>query len=147
MIVTTNEPTKDELDRVAMDNPFPDLDVESRVDYIIKDNQVFLCGSRSVSSGSFAFPQRSVCQITGSKDMEPITVGPDGILYSFSTIHVSATRDVPYSIGYVDFPNGLRVLAQVRDLPDDPTCDISVTLKANANDWWVEPNIQKGSMA
>lgn len=135
-----NEPTEDEFDRAVADSPYADLDIDTRVDYVRRDGQVFLCASQSISSGSLAFPQRSTCQMTGTADMEPICIGPDGTLYSFSTIHVSATRTVPYTIGYVDFPNGLRVLAQVRNIPGNMRCDTPVTLKADAASWWVEPN-------
>jgi uncharacterized protein len=45
---------------------------------------------------------------------EPDTAGPacaTGRLYSWSTVHVSASRPVPYTLGYVDLEDGLRVLA------------------------------------
>lgn len=34
-----------------------------------------------------------------------------GRLYTWSTVHVSASRPVPYTLGYVDLEDGLRVLA------------------------------------
>ena len=36
-----------------------------------------------------------------------------GRLYSWSTVHVSASRPVPYTLGYVDLDDGRRVLAQL----------------------------------
>lgn len=45
---------------------------------------------------------------------EPDPVRPacaTGRLYSWSTVHVSASRPVPYTLGYVDLDDGLRVLA------------------------------------
>lgn len=45
---------------------------------------------------------------------EPDPAGPactTGRLYSWSTVHVSASRPVPYTLGYVDLDDGLRVLA------------------------------------
>ncbi|OHZ01652.1 hypothetical protein BC443_11305 [Salinicola sp. MIT1003] len=120
--------------------PFDDLDLESRQDFMIDDGQVLLCGSRSPSSGNLAFPQRTVCQQTGARDMTPITFGPRGTLYSFATVHVSSSRKVPYTIGYVDFDNGLRVLAEVR-APDPQAlaCDIPVELDADKACWYVVP--------
>lgn len=34
-----------------------------------------------------------------------------GRLYSWSTVHVAAGRPTPYTLGYVDLDDGLRVLA------------------------------------
>lgn len=120
--------------------PFEDSDFEDRQDFIIDGDEVFLCGSRSRSSGSLAFPRRTVCQDTGARDMEPITFGPLGTLYSFSTVHVSSSRDVPYTIGYVDFENGLRVLAELRtQAPEALTCDKPVKLVTEGTRWYVTP--------
>jgi uncharacterized protein len=47
---------------------------------------------------------------------EPDTAGPacaTGRLYSWSTVHVSASQPVPYTLGYVDLDDGLRVLARL----------------------------------
>src|SRR3546814_10819332 len=49
-----------------------------------------------------------------SSDFQCVEVGPEGVLYSFSTVHVSSSQPVPYTIGYVDFPGDVRVLAKVR---------------------------------
>ncbi|SPF81514.1 Zn-ribbon domain-containing OB-fold protein [Pseudoprimorskyibacter insulae] len=124
---------------VADAGPIADLDFSSRQDFTRRDGAVFLNASRSASSGSMAFPARTICQETAARDMEPIEVGPAGVLYSHSTIHVSATRQTPYTIGYVDFPNGLRVLAQVRGIAADAGCDIPVVLDADADGWFVVP--------
>lgn len=36
-----------------------------------------------------------------------------GRLYTWSTVYVSASRPVPYTLGYVDLDDGLRVLARL----------------------------------
>lgn len=71
--------------------------------------------------------------------MEPETFGPLGALYSFSTVYVSSSRQVPYTLGYVDFPDGLRALARVREGRAALRCDVPVVLRADDEDWWVEP--------
>lgn len=100
-------------------------------------DRVLLRGARSLSSGVPAFPARPICSRTGARDMRPETFGPEGTLYSFSTVHVSASRAVPYTLGYVDFPDGLRALALVRG--EGLRCDMAVRLAADAEGWWVEP--------
>lgn len=121
--------------------PVADLKADEAPSFVMQDGEVLLRGSRSRSSGSMAFPQRYVCLETGTRDMEPFLFGPEGVLYSFATIHVSSTREVPYTLGYVDFPNGVRVLAHVRQEPDGPpvACDQPVKLCAEDAHWYVTP--------
>jgi uncharacterized OB-fold protein len=121
--------------------PLADLAIDERQDFMVADDGVVkLIASRSASSDSLSFPQRSICQVTGARDMSAEPVGPHGSLYSFSTIHISATRQTPYTLGYVDFESGLRVLAEVRGASSDALiCDLPVTLACDATGWWVEP--------
>ncbi|MBP2227879.1 putative OB-fold protein [Azospirillum agricola] len=125
--------------------PFRDLQAAPSAQFEIVDGAVLLKGSLCRSSGSKAFPARRVCLDTGATDMEPILIGPRGSLYSFSTVHVSSARPTPYSIGYVDFENGVRVLAQV-DVPAGATlaCDSPVELRAEGDRWFVVPVDGKG---
>ena len=122
--------------------PRADLLAIGRVDVKTKDGAVLLCGSRSRSSRVEVFPASSICPETGAHDMESVEFGPDGILYSFSTVHVSSTRAVPYTIGYVDFPTGLRVLAHIRGESKLLGCGVPVRLAAEGQQWWVEPKGQ-----
>jgi uncharacterized OB-fold protein len=130
--------------------PFHDLSPEQPREFEREGAQVMLRGSRSRSSGSMAFPARAVCMETGARDMEPFYFGPYGTLYSFSTVHVSATRDTPYTIGYVDFPNGVRILANVEwsEAADKAgaeilgaalQCDMRVEVRAVGDRWFVVP--------
>jgi uncharacterized OB-fold protein len=106
--------------------------------------RVMLRGSTSRSSGSKAFPPREVCLETGARDMEPALFGPRGTLYSYTTVHVSSVRPTPYTIGYVDFEGGVRVLAHVELPAGKPTelmCDTVVELRAVEERWFVVPVI------
>ncbi len=122
--------------------PFKDIAEGPRPNpFELRDGQVLLRGSRSRSSGSMAFPTRDVCLETGARDMEPMLFGPYGTLYSFATVHVSSTRPTPYTLGYVDFPNGVRVLALVDPSVDVAglTCDTPVEVRADGDQWFVVP--------
>lgn len=125
--------------------PIEDLKTSEEPPFVLRDGVVYLRGSRSRSSGSMAFPERQVCLETGARDMEPFLFGPDGVLYSYTTVHVSSSREVPYMLGYVDFPNGVRVLAHVREV--DPNalagCDQAVRLRAEGDTWYVVPAEKK----
>jgi uncharacterized OB-fold protein len=122
--------------------PFNDLERIGRTTFEVRDGVVYLKGSVSRSSGSRAFPAREVCLETGARDMQPMLFGPRGRLYSFSTVHVSSSRPTPYTIGYVDFENGVRVLAAVEAASGRPLeCDIDVELRADGDRWFVTPII------
>jgi len=127
--------------------PFTDLAVSDQSSFEIRDGAVLLRGSVSRSSGSRAFPARLVCHETGARDMEPMTFGPRGTLYSYSTVHVSSSRPTPYTIGYVDFDNGVRVLAQVESAGEMLACDQPVELRADGARWFVSPVSQQGASA
>lgn len=120
-------------------HPIQDLVAPEGGHFKIVAGHVLLIGSRSRSSGSLAFPRREVCLTTGARDMEDMSFGPRGTLYSFATVHVSSSRPVPYTIGYVDFENGVRVLAHV--MGDEATleCDMPVELRSDGERWYVEP--------
>lgn len=83
----------------AAHRPVADLDIESREDFRIDSDEVLLVAGRSASSGEMTFPQREFCPVTGARDMARVTFGPCGVLYSFSTIHVSSSRPTPYTLG------------------------------------------------
>lgn len=126
--------------------PLKDMPEQGRQpDFVVEGEVVLLLGSRSKSSGVQAFPRRDVCPQSGARDMETIMVGPRGVLYSYSTVHVSATRKTPYTIGYVDFPDGVRVLAPI-ELTEtqlaELKCDASVEVRAEGERWYVSPLVE-----
>jgi len=126
--------------------PFGDLAPGSSgnplADYEMIDGETFLRGAR-FASGIPAYPKRPLCPETGHPEQVEELFGPRGTLYSYSIVHVSSTRDVPYAIGYVDFPSSLRVLAIIR-IPAGHTlaCDCTVVLQSDGERWWVEPEGQ-----
>lgn len=120
--------------------PLPDLADAAEPAFAVRDGKTLLRGGESASSGIRTFPRRYVCPETGARDVAEFLFGPSGKLYSFSQVHVSTSRPVPYTIGYVDFPEGVRVLAEIR--ASDPsvlTCDLPVELRAEGGAWFVVP--------
>jgi uncharacterized OB-fold protein len=120
--------------------PFADLATLLKPAFELVDGHVMLKGGVSRSSGSLAFPQRDVSMDGGLRDLEPVLFGPRARLYSFATVHVSSTRPTPYTIGYIDFDNGVRVLANIETEPGhDLVCDETVELRADGARWFVVP--------
>ena len=64
------------------------------------------------------FPPREVCPKCFSEgeegEMEKLKLSSKGKLYSYSIVQVAPKRFMPpYGLGYVDFPEGVRVLGQL----------------------------------
>lgn len=140
--VTFSDPSAQSSGAVIGDDamPFKDLAEAITPRFEVGDDGVKLLGSISQSSGTVYFPARQVSQEGGKRDLSPVAFGPYGTLYSYSTVHLSSTRPTPYTIGYVDFDNGARVLAEVKANPSAPLgCDIPVELRADDGQWFVVP--------
>lgn len=94
------------------------------------DNDVLhLIGSHCKKCGQNYFPAREICpRCFAEGEMEKIRISNQGKLYSYSIVHVAPKQfSPPYAVGYVDFPEGVRVLGQLttRD-PDELQLDMDV---------------------
>jgi len=78
------------------------------------DGVAHLNGTRCPRCDMVAFPSRSVCHRCGGADLAPALISPRGTLYTWTTVHVSSSRATPYTLGYIDLPEELRVLALVQ---------------------------------
>src|SRR5699024_12183021 len=64
-----------------------------------------VCDSRS-------FPPREICIQCMSYDLKTVDLPDKGTLYSYSTVHVSSAKETPYTLGYVDMIDVIRVIGQ-----------------------------------
>jgi uncharacterized OB-fold protein len=75
---------------------------------------VRLHGSRCGRCGAVAFPAHEACPSCGEIGQDSVLLSPVGTLYSFSEIHVAPRGfATPYSVGYVDLPEGVRLFGQI----------------------------------
>jgi uncharacterized OB-fold protein len=73
-----------------------------------------LFGGACAACGTRTFPQQNVCPSCMSEDINEEAMPRRGSVYSYSTMHVGAPRwHVPFSVGYVDLPNGVRVFTHL----------------------------------
>ena len=81
-----------------------------------------LLGSRCVTCRTPSFPKSSVCRNPecASSQIEDAALDPRGTLWSFSVQHYPPPPPakyeepyVPYALGLIDLPEGLRVLARI----------------------------------
>jgi len=82
---------------------------------IADDGVVELIGSRCTACGTVYLPQSITCARCGGRTFTALTLAPAGTLYSYSIVHRSGGvwPDL-YAVGYVDFPEGVRVFGQLR---------------------------------
>lgn len=95
-----------------------------------------LRGSRCRACGERFFPQRQVCFRCAARELEPVALGPSGELYSFATVHVGPAGGVPYTLGYVDLDEGIRVLTRIAPSDQELRPCIPVRLVVAADGSW-----------
>ena len=100
--------------------PFSDLEIRASTRLEIDGDECFLVGVGCQECGALAFPCRQVCPECMSSDVVGARLANRGILYSFTTVHVSAGRPTPYTIGYVDLDDGVRVLCEIDVASGEP---------------------------
>ncbi|MBI4278235.1 MAG: Zn-ribbon domain-containing OB-fold protein [Armatimonadetes bacterium] len=71
-----------------------------------------LVGTRCRACGAHFFPRRAVCARCLGADVEAVRLSAEGILYTYTVVHQSTPEfPTPYILGYVDLPEGVRLLA------------------------------------
>lgn len=89
----------------------------------------YLKGYRCRACGQLDFPKLSPCPNCWGEEFDVVPLSRRGKLYSFSDIYVGqAGMKPPYSFGYVDLPEDLRIFAQLEGAPGSFMCDEEVEL-------------------
>lgn len=79
------------------------------------DGNVELIAARCRSCGTLHLPAVPVCANCYSDQFDPAALHGPGKLYAHTVIHVPPAGYPPiYAVGYVDFPEGVRVFGHVR---------------------------------
>ena len=102
----------------------PDLDRKSfrPVEFeVTPEGEGFLLGSRCTECEAYFFPIRAACARCLHQELETIRFSTTATLYTFSVVRQSTPDfEVPYALGYVDLPEGVRVMTQLTGLePED----------------------------
>jgi len=77
-----------------------------------------LVGFRCKECGASVFGPAIFCQQCTSTDLEPVDLGGNGTLFSFTIVRIPPAGwpgPVPYVLGQVELPQGPQVLAEVID--------------------------------
>ena len=96
-----------------------------------------LMGSRCKDCSTVVYPRAHVCHHCRGVRLVPEDLPNEGVLQAFTRVQVSSDRPVPYTIGYVDLPGDVRLLAPLKD-SDELGCDVPVTLVGDSSGWAFE---------
>ena len=69
--------------------------------------------------GKVYFPHRLICRECKCREFTTINISPIGKLISYTVIHTPASQfkdESPYALGICEFPEGIKVTAQVVDI-------------------------------
>lgn len=81
---------------------------------IAADGSARLEGGRCKACAALSFPRAAVCTQCLSLEVDGTALSSEGRLYSYSVVHQAPKGwKVPYALGYVDLPEGIRVLAHI----------------------------------
>jgi len=73
-----------------------------------------LRAARCLDCDTRVFPAATVCPSCNGERMAELPLSDTGTLYAFSTVHIApAMWQTPYTIGYVDLPEGVRVFGKI----------------------------------
>lgn len=79
-----------------------------------KEGRVRLVAGYSKESNNWTFPKYLADPVSFSDEVEERLLSPTGELHSFTVVRRSMPEfPVPYALALVDFPEGVRVMAQV----------------------------------
>jgi uncharacterized protein len=86
--------------------------------WVIEGDGLHLLGNHCRNCRQSYFPPRDVCPKCFAEgkesQMENVKLSSRGKLYSYSIVQVAPKRFLPpYALGYVDLPEGVRVLGQM----------------------------------
>ncbi len=85
-----------------------------------EDGQPHLLGSRCSACGKVFFPQQSLCtECFKEGTLKECSLSTQGKLYAFTIVERESLAPkgftVPYAYGYVELPEGVRVLSKIID--------------------------------
>ena len=73
-----------------------------------------LIGARCTACDAHYFPMRRTCARCLSRDVERVPLSTHGTLYTYTIVRQSIPAfEVPYVLGYVDLPEGVRLMSQI----------------------------------
>ena len=122
---------------------YPYSDLGRHIAFMNGPDGVAIVGSRCSDCKTTMVGPRDVCNGCVGQDLQQIPLGPQGILYSYTTLHVSPLSPQPFTLGYVDLDQGARILSVIEGPIEQLSCDLRVVLVTDGETWSFvsEPNV------
>ena len=80
-----------------------------------------LLANKCKSCGQLFFPKAKLCLACLHEDLDEAPLSRRGTLYSYTIAHMpSSFFPPPHAMGYVDFPEGVRVFAPLKIVDEKP---------------------------
>lgn len=97
-----------------------------------------LIGRKCKKCGKIQFPQKGVCMYCLSDDGEDVLIGEHAKLFSFTTTYSPAANfQPPFTVGYLELPEGVRIFSQIRE-EEDVSLRIGMDMELELADLWEE---------
>jgi uncharacterized OB-fold protein len=113
--------------------PWIEADAGESVATMRRDGQIV--GSVCLDCGQAAFPPVLSCRNCHRENQVVRTLASHGVLYSYTVVRVSSGREVPYTVGYVDLADGVRVLGDLDIELETLACGLDVRLGEGRSGW------------
>ena len=84
---------------------------------LFREEPPALLGARCERCGALRFPALEVCAECQHQGASPVPLSSEGVVYTFTIVHAAPpgySGEVPYALGVVELPEGLRVAATLR---------------------------------
>lgn len=83
--------------------------------------RIELLAARCTACGTHHLPHVPVCASCSKEEFATAALGPRGTLYAYTIVRMPPPGYAgEYAVGYVDFPEGVRVFGQIRMIPEIP---------------------------
>jgi uncharacterized protein len=80
-----------------------------------------LTGCQCKQCGQIFFPPKTVCLNCLSSDLQSLNLSTHGQLYSYTVVYLPSEHfPSPYTVGWVQLPEGIRVFSQIRGWQEKP---------------------------
>lgn len=85
-----------------------------------KNEHPHLVGGKCSKCGGISFPRREFCARCLSTEIDELPLSTTGTLYSYTTTYRPVAKfQPPHSLGYIELPEGVRVLSPIVKNPDE----------------------------
>lgn len=104
----------------------------------VENDTAFLIGNKCPACGQIYFPSKPFCLECFRESLQPIRLGAEGTLYSYTVAHMASAHSIPpYTAGWIDLDEGIRIFAPIK-VDDGQELDIGMKMELTIDELWQE---------